>query len=100
MRYDTQIFFCTRGTPEYDETTGDYTSADPTKVGVMASVNSTRAELLTLVYGALKQGSYEIHLQNKYAEQFDYIEIGDKTYKVDYERPLRHKQSFVVSEVQ
>lgn len=100
MRYDTQVYFCTRGSAVYDPETGDYTEAAPEKVGVMAAVNSTRAELLTLIYGALKQGTYEIHIQNRHEDPFDYIEIAGKPYKVDYERPLRHKQSFVVSEAQ
>lgn len=100
MRYDKLIYMCTRGTATYDPETGDYIEAEATKTGVMASVNSTRTEVLQLVYGALKQGSYEVHLQNKYEDPFDYIEIDGKPYKADYIRPLRHKQSFVVSEAQ
>ena len=100
MRYDTQIYLCTKGAAVYDASTGDYTESDDSKVGVMAAVNSTRAELLTLIYGSLKQGTYEIQLQNRCKLPFDYIEIAGKPYKVDYERPLRHKQTFVVSEVQ
>ena len=100
MRYDKQIYFCTRGSSEYDSSTGDYTVADPTKVGVMAAVNSTRAELLTLAYGSLKQGTFEVSLQNAYKAAFDYIEIDGTPYKVDFERTLRHKQTYVVSEVQ
>lgn len=100
MRYDTKVYLCTRGASVYDPTTGDYTEGKDDKVEVMAAVNSTRAELLTLIYGAMKQGTYELQLQNRHEEPFDYIEIAGKPYKVDYERPLRHKQTFVVSEVQ
>ena len=100
MRYDTPIYLCVRGCEVYDTETGDYTEAKPRKVKVMAAVNSTQAEMLTLIYGSLRQDTYEVQLQNSPAIAFDYIEIKGTPYKVDYSRDLRHKQTYVVSEVQ
>ena len=55
---------------------------------------------MNLIYGAFKQGVKTIRLQNHYNEPFDRIRIGDAVYRVDFERKLRTKHVFVVSEVQ
>ena len=41
-----------------------------------------------------------VRLQNRYDEPFDRIRIGEKVYQVDMARPLRVKETFVVSEAQ
>lgn len=100
MRYDKRIYFVTTSGQTYDETTGDYTDGTPVKCPVMASVMDTNTETLRLVYGEIRQGSYTIQLQNHYTTPFEYIEIGGRKYSVDYRRHLRHKDTFIVSEVQ
>lgn len=99
MRYDKQVYFVKEGKSLYDPQTGDYIDGIPVATPRYASVIDTSAEMLKLVYGSIKQGSLTLHLQNKYDEAFDYILIGDKKYKTDYERRLRVKHTFVVSEV-
>lgn len=44
--------------------------------------------------------SKTVRLQMHYKKTFDRIRIGDTLYKVDFERKLRTKHVFVVSEVQ
>ena len=100
MRYDTRIYFVTTSGQTYDEATGDYTDGTPVKTPVMASVMDTNTETLRLVYGEIRQGSYTIQLQNHYSTPFDYIELNGRKYSVDYKRHLRHKDTFIVSEVQ
>lgn len=100
MRYDKLIQFVTTSGQVYDETTGDYTDGTPVKCPVMASVMDTNTETLRLVYGEIRQGSYTIQLQNHYTQPFDYIELNGRKYSVDYRRHLRHKDTFIVSEVQ
>nr|DAF28441.1 MAG TPA: ASCH domain protein [Caudoviricetes sp.]DAJ14583.1 MAG TPA: ASCH domain protein [Siphoviridae sp. ctdzB12] len=55
---------------------------------------------MNLVYGAIKQGSKTVRLQMHYKKPFDLIRIGNVLYRVDFERKLRTKHVFVVSEVQ
>lgn len=100
MRYDKLIQFVTTSGQTYDETTGDYTDGTPVKFPVMASVMDTNTETLRLVYGEIRQGSYTIQLQNHYPGTFDYIEYDGKKYSIDFRRHLRHKDTFIVSEVQ
>lgn len=99
MRYDKVVYFVKEGESVYDPQTGDYIEGIPTATPKHASVIDTSAEMLRLVYGSIKQGSLTIHLQNKYDQAFDYILVGEKKYKPDYERKLRVKHTFVVSEV-
>lgn len=99
MRYDTPIFF-QRVIPGKYEENGNYGEDTITEAKRYASVSNSGIETLKLVYGEIKQGSLTIRLQQPYKEPFDRIRIGDKIYKVDAIKPLRVKQSFVVSEVQ
>nr|DAE07512.1 MAG TPA: hypothetical protein [Siphoviridae sp. ct0zh2]DAZ22451.1 MAG TPA: hypothetical protein [Caudoviricetes sp.] len=55
---------------------------------------------MNLVYGSIKQGSKTVRLQTQYRKPFDRIRIGEILYRVDFERKLRTKHVFVVSEVQ
>lgn len=99
MRYETPIYF-QRIITDYDETTGNYGLHSLTEDVRYASVTASSVETLHLVYGEIKQGSLTVRLQNHYDKPFDRIRIGNKVYKVDSARPLRIKQTFVVSEVQ
>lgn len=100
MRFDTPIYFQSVVRGEYNATTGDYADDTAEEVERYASVSDTGTDTLTLVYGGLKQGSLTIRLQSVYDGIFDYIRIGSKRYRVDKIRTLRHKQTFIVSEVQ
>ena len=62
--------------------------------------SDTGTETMNLVYGEIKQGSLTIQLQTHYKELFNRIRVGRKVYRVDFERKLRTKHVFVVSEVQ
>lgn len=99
MRYDKVIFFV-RETSEYNAESGDYETTKTQEAARLASVQDTQTETMQVVYGGLKQGSLSIQLQYPYEEAFDYIKCGAKKYRVDYERRLRRKHTFVVSEVQ
>lgn len=100
MRFDTPIYFVRIQAGEYDASTGDYGEDTKTEEMRLAAVTDTGTQTMTLVYGSLKQGSKTIRLQNHYTKPFDSIRIGEKQYRVDKERKLRVKQTFIVSEVQ
>lgn len=100
MRYDTPIYFQKVTHGEYDQKTGNYADDVVDEVKVYADVTDTCTETLRLIYGQLKQGSKVIRLQNSYDGVFDSIRIGDYVYKVDFERRLKPKAVFIVSEVQ
>ncbi|WP_304736968.1 hypothetical protein [Dubosiella newyorkensis] len=55
---------------------------------------------MRLIYGRIEDGSVTAHIQNHYDRAFDRIRIGEKLYKVERARNLRHKQTFVLTEVQ
>lgn len=100
MRFDTPIYF-QRITPgEYDASTGDYGEDIVTEEMRYASVSGSTRETMNLIYGEIKQGSLTLCLQNHYTEPFDRIRVGNKVYRVDYEKPLRVKNTYIVSEVQ
>lgn len=100
MRYDQRISFERDGVAAYDPKTGNYEPGAPTTISRYASVMDTRVEMLHLIYGELRQGTLTVQLQSHHDEPFDRIRIGDRSYKPDYERRLRHKHVFIVSEVQ
>ena len=97
MRYDKPIFFQSTEPGGYDPLTGDYGDDTISEVKKYASVTDTGTETLRLVYGAIKQGSFTIRLQQPYKKPFDRIRIDEKFYQVDFARKSR---AFVVSEVQ
>ena len=99
MRLDTPVYFqAVKDT--FDASTGNYTESVEYEVLRYASVTTSGVRTLNLVYGAIKEGVLTIRLQNAYNAPFDRIRIGEKLYKVDFERTLRTKHIFVVSEVQ
>lgn len=100
MRFDTPIYFQRKVKGPYDASTGNYGPATTEEVVRYASITNTGTDTLSLVYGELKQGSFTVILQMPYTEPFDRIRIGDKHYRVDRERRLRTKHTFIVSEVQ
>lgn len=97
MRYDKPIFFQHTEPGEYNPLTGDYADDTISEVKRYASVTDTGTEMLKLVYGAVKQGSFTIRLQQPYLKPFDSIRIGEKRYNVNFARKAK---CFVVSEVQ
>lgn len=99
MRYDTPVYFQLEKQGEYDQATGNYAEGELTETKVYANVADAGAETVRLVYGQLKQNSKAIQLQNHYKEAFSGIRIGDRCYRVDFERKLRTKHVFIVSEV-
>lgn len=100
MRYDTPVYMQNVTNGEYDPKTGNYGEEQVKETLLLASVMDTKAELLTLVYGGIRQGSLMVQVQNHSDKEVDRIRIGEKLYRIDYERRLRTKQTFVVSEVQ
>ena len=100
MRFDTPVYFQSIISGDYDAATGNYGPDVVHETLVYASVTNTGVAKLNLVYGALKQGSLTVRLQNHYSAPYDRLRIGDKLYNVDMSRQLRVKHTFVVSEVQ
>lgn len=99
MRFDTPIYFERIRQGDYDTSTGNY-GEHTEKERRDAAVTASTTETMTVVYGAMKQGSLTVVLQNHYTKPFDQIRIGEKAYRVDRQRKLRVKHTFVVSEVQ
>lgn len=100
MRYDKRIFFVSQVDGEYDPSTGDYLDPEIVKTEVYAAVHDTNEETLKLLYGDIRQRSFTVHILGHYEKAFSYILIDDKPYHVDLTRRFRHRQTFIVSEVQ
>ena len=97
MRYDKPVFFQKVEAGAYDPNSGNYGADVVTETKQYASVTDATTAQLSLIYGGIKQGSLVIRLQRAYKVPFDRIRVGDKLYKVDFER---HLKTFVASEVQ
>lgn len=100
MRYDKTIYFQKVLPGEYDVNTGNYGEDSVEETRKYASIMDTGTETMNVVYGTLKQGSKTIQLLRPYMKPFDFIRIGSRRYRVDFEREVSTKQIFVVSEVQ
>ncbi len=100
MRYDTPVFFQRVRPGGYDPSTGNHGPDTITEEKRYASVADTGANTMTLVYGEFKQGSLTIQLQTHYKKAFDRVRVGEKVYRVDFERKFRVKHYLVVSEVE
>ncbi len=100
MRYDTPIFFQKIEHGTYDATTGNYGPQTISETRRMASVFDTGVDMMRLIYGRIREGSLTAHIQNHYDQAFNRIRIGEKIYKAERVRKLRHKQTFVLTEVQ
>lgn len=100
MRCDTPVYFQKVIPGEYDPGTGNYREDIVKEDLRYASVTNTGTNMLTQVYGSIRQNSLTIRLQNHYRQPFEWIRVGNKRYRVDFSRELRIKHIFVVSEVQ
>lgn len=99
MRYDKRILFLTRKQGSYNEDTGNYDEDTYEEKEVFGAVSNTSDNMMSLVYGQLRQGSVTLHLQNHYQEAFDLIQIDEKKYQVDNRTIYKVKESMVLSEV-
>lgn len=99
MRYDTPIYFQQLIPGEYDPKTGNYGEDQVMETQRLAAVMETNTETMQILYGAIRQGSVTIRLQNRYEQTYDRIRIGDRTYQVDRRKNLRVKQVLVLTEV-
>ena len=99
MRFDNNVYF-QKVELAFDATTGNSKERVVSEVKRYASITSAGIQSLNIVYGQIKEGSLVIRLQNEYNDSFDYICVGEKRYKADFSRPLRTKNTFIVSEVQ
>ena len=100
MRYDTPVYFQHSTPGAYDPDIGDYASDTVKEVKRYASVTDSGDETKLQLYGSIKEKSVTIRLQNHYKETFNYIRVGNTVYRVDQERKLRTKHTFIASEVQ
>ena len=98
MRFDTPVIF--RVVKDvYDPATGDYASSVESEKTHYASVDGTTERMMTLVYGGVMQDSITARFQNHITDEYTDIEIGGKSYKVDYIAPKRVKDVYVLSRV-
>lgn len=98
MRYDREALFQT--VEEQYQDNGDYTETVVEEHTEYCSVAYTDLQTMHLVYGAIRQGSLTIHLQNYIGYDFNRIVIEGKKYVVDDEIDLRFKKVYVISEWQ
>lgn len=110
MRCDTKVYFVTDGEKTLAddhnaENFGDYVTAEPAEVGRVADVTDTQTKTQMLVYGAIREGSKTVRLNEQYLEPFDHIRIVDRDtggsaiYDVDAKRILRRRSTFICHEV-
>lgn len=110
MRCDTKIYFVTDGektlvdTPDAPDY-GEYITGTAQGVERTADVTDTSTKTQMLLYGAVREGSKTVRLNEQYREPFDHIRILDRDtgeaalYDVDSKRILRHRSTFVCHEV-
>ena len=110
MRCDTKIYFVTDGEKEMVTENGaanygDYETGEPTEVERIADVTDTQTRTQMIVYGALREGSKTVRLNEQYHAPFDHIRIVDRDtgesalYDVDSRRILRRRSTFICHEV-
>lgn len=99
MRYDTPIYFQQLIPGDYNLKTGNYGEDQVMETQRLAAVIETNTETMRILYGAIRQGSVTVHLQNRYEQAYDRIRIGDRVYQVDLRKNLRVKQVLVLTEV-
>lgn len=100
MRYDTEIYLQTITPGAYDPVTGDYADDTVEETEKYATVMDTRTETLRLLFGEIRQGCLTVSIQGHLSERPSRIRIGSKVYSVEWSRRLRHKEAFVIQEVQ
>lgn len=101
MRYDKEIYFEKLNPGKLNEETGNYDD-EVVAVSILdwASIMNTSDDTKQLVYGNIKQQALTIQIQNVFDGAFDRIRFNGKYYRVDSERTLGIKQTFIVSEIQ
>ncbi len=110
MRCDTQIYFVTDAektlvTDPTSESYGEYTSGLPAEVGRLADVTDTQAMTQQILYGAVREGTRTIRLNEPYTAAFDHIRVVDRAtgdsvlMDVDAKRILRRRSTFICHEV-
>ena len=99
MRFDTPIFFVTKGEATLDPKTGDYMRRPDVEKKAWACITDAGEELLQLVYTGIRQGSKVIRTRASLPDHFDYIRVGETHYQVDYTVMPRNIRALVVSEV-
>ena len=103
MRYDTPVYFQLVERGEYDTTTGNYGEPTETEVKKYASVSDVGTDTMMLIYGAIKQGSKVIRLQQPFTSPFNRIRIAEGIHKgvyhLDREKRFRNAHIFIVSGV-
>lgn len=98
MRFDTPVKFV-KYADVYDASTGNYTTSVLSEAVRYASVDATTEQMMTLVYGGVRQDSITARLQNHFTGEYDEIIVGGKAYRVDYRSPKRVKDVFVLSRI-
>lgn len=97
MRYDTPVIF-----QQVEDTylaNGDYAESVVEQHTEYASIQSTDAQTMHLVYGEIRQGSITLSLQNYIGYKFNRIVVNGKPYTVDQSIDLRFKKAYVLSEI-
>lgn len=98
MRYITALFFVKKPEKQYDPDSGEWSAGEPVKTKRRANITHMGAERQRVLFGDVCSNRFVVRLQRAYSGQYDYIEIGGKTYTVDTERCPSNKQSLVVIE--
>ena len=110
MRCDTKVYFVTDGekvlvSDPAAGNFGEYVSGDPEEEERIADVTDTQTKTQQIVYGALREGSKTVRLNEPYRKPFDHIRIVDRDtgesalYDVDTKRVLRRRSTFICHEV-
>lgn len=98
MRYDTPVTF--QLVEDTYDSKGDYTESVKEAHIEYASVVDTDIQTMHLVYGAIRQGSKTLHLQNHIGYTFNRVIIDGVPYVVDQKMPLRVKVAYILSQWQ
>lgn len=110
MRCDTKIYFVTDGERTLVDDPaasdyGEYVADNPQEEERVADVTDTQTNTQMLLYGAVREGSKTVRLNEAYRKPFDHIRILDREtgetalYDVDAKRILRHRSTFICHEV-
>ena len=97
MRYDTKVIF--QQVEDTYQENGDYAESVVEQHIEYASVQSTDAQTMHIVYGEIRQGSITLSLQNYIGYKFNRVLVNGKPYTVDQSIDLRFKKAYVLSEL-
>lgn len=96
MRYDTKAVF--QLVEETYQANGDYAETVAEQHTEYCAIQSTDIQTMHLVYGAIRQGSITMHLQNPVGYTFNRVVIDNVPYVVDQKIPFRVKTAYILSE--